>query len=96
MRMMSVKEYAVKMASSVSLIRRMCAEGILPSVKIGKSYKIDVERADEYFREQIDARMAKPNKAVVRIQKLTTGKDFLSKLDELQKGVRVSEQKQMC
>lgn len=96
MRMMTVKEYAIKMASSISLVRRMCAEGILPSVKIGKSYKIDVDRADEYFREQIDARMAKPSKPVVRIQKLTTGKDFLSKLNELEKGVKSVEQKQMC
>lgn len=58
MQMMSVKEYAEKMASSTSYIRQMCAEGILPSVKIGKSYKIDVARADAYFRQQIDDRLA--------------------------------------
>lgn len=58
MQMMSVKQYAEKMASSASQIRQMCANGILPSVKIGKSYKIDVARADEFFRQQIDARLA--------------------------------------
>lgn len=58
MEMMGVKDYAKKMASSESQIRQMCADGILPSIKIGKAYKIDVARADEYFTRCIDERMA--------------------------------------
>ena len=92
--MMSVKEYAEKMASSVSYIRQMCAEGILPSVKIGKSYKIDVDRADEYFRKQIDERKAKPKKPVIKV-KLTKSTDFLERLHEM-KGAIGREQEQVC
>ena len=81
--MMTVKDYAQRMASSVSYIRQMCAEGILPSIKIGKAYKIDVEKADEYFRKRIDERMAKPKKKVVRVQKATKNTDFVNKLKEM-------------
>lgn len=94
MRMVTVKQYAEKMASSVSYIRQMCAEGILPSVKIGKSYKIDVDRADEYFRKQIDERMAKPKKPVIKV-KLTKSTDFLARLHEM-KGAIGREQEQVC
>ena len=93
--MMTVKDYAQRMASSVSYIRQMCADGIIPSVKIGKSYKIDVERADEYFRQRIDERLAKPKKQVVRVPKLTKGSDFVAKLKEMQKGLKY-EQEQVC
>lgn len=48
--MLSVKDYAAKMSCAESTIRRMCQQGILPSIKIGTGWKIDVERADEYFR----------------------------------------------
>lgn len=40
MKMVTVKQYALKMASSESQIRQMCADGIIPSVKIGKGYKV--------------------------------------------------------
>lgn len=93
--MMTVKDYAQRMASSVSYIRQMCAEGILPSIKIGKAYKIDVEKADEYFRKRIDERMAKPKKKVVRVQKATKNTDFVNKLKEMRANIKY-EQEQVC
>ena len=93
--MMTVKDYAQRMASSVSYIRQMCADGILPSVKIGKAYKIDVEKADEYFRKRIDERMAKPKKKVVRVQKATKNTDFVNKLKEMRANIKY-EQEQVC
>ena len=92
---MTVKDYAQRMASSVSYIRQMCAEGILPSIKIGKAYKIDVEKADEYFRKRIDERMAKPKKKVVRVQKATKNTDFVNKLKEMRANIKY-EQEQVC
>ena len=94
--MMTVKEYADKMASSASYIRQMCAEGIIPSVKIGKAYKIDVEKADEYFRKRIEERMTeKPKKQVVKVAKPTKGADFVKKLKEMRANIKY-EQEQMC
>ena len=95
--MMTVKEYAEKMASSVSYIRQMCAEGVIPSVKIGKAYKIDVELADEYFRKRIEERMTteKPKKQVVKVVKPTKGADFVKKLKEMRENIKY-EQEQMC
>ena len=93
--MMTVKDYAQRMASSVSYIRQMCADGILPSVKIGKAYKIDVEKADEYFRKRINERMAKPKKKVVRVQKATKNTDFVNKLKEMRANIKY-EQEQVC
>lgn len=91
MQMMSVKQYASKMASSESQIRQMCADGIIPSVKIGKGYKIDVDRADEYFAREINKRMAeakrKDERKVMRVPKTKKSSSFLGKLDELLKGV---------
>ena len=56
--MMTVNEYAKRMASSASQIRQMCADGIIPSVKIGKGYKIDVERA-ESAKKRAEERLQK-------------------------------------
>ena len=94
--MMTVNEYAKRMASSESQIRQMCADGIIPSVKIGKGYKIDVERADEYFRKQIEERLiAKPAKKVVRVTKTTKSSDFVNKLKQIRSELKY-EQEQVC
>ena len=96
MQMMGVKEYAEKMSASASQIRQMCADGIIPSVKIGKGYKIDVERADEYFRKQIEERLtAKPAKKVVRVTKPTKASDFVNKLKQIRSELKY-EQEQVC
>ena len=94
--MMTVNEYAKRMASSASQIRQMCADGVIPSVKIGKGYKIDVERADEYFRKQIEERLtAKPAKKVVRVTKPTKASDFVNKLKQIRSELKY-EQEQVC
>ena len=89
MRMMTVKAYAEKMASSASQIRQMCADGILPAVKVGKGYKIDVERADLYFARKIDERLSearkKDDRKIIRANKRKSESTFLAKLDELKK-----------
>lgn len=66
--MMSVKDYAKKMGTAESTIRKMCNPGGLlftVSDKIGVGYKIDVEAADEIFRQ----RMEKKQPAAVRVQR---------------------------
>lgn len=80
MQLMTVKAYAAKMASSESTIRRLCKQHILPSVKIGVGWKIDVEAADEYFRRQISRRPAPARKV-----KKSTGESFLKMVDRMKK-----------
>lgn len=80
MQLMTVKAYAAKMASSESTIRRLCKQRILPSVKIGVGWKIDVDAADEYFRRQISFRPAP-----VRQIKKSTGESFLEMVDKARK-----------
>lgn len=80
MQLMTVKAYAAKMASSESTIRRLCKQHILPSVKIGVGWKIDVEAADEYFRMQISSRPA-PARQI----KKSTGESFLEMVDKARK-----------
>lgn len=59
MELMTVRDYAAHVRSSESTIRNMCRQGILPSVKIGVGWRIDVERADDYFRKAMTLREAK-------------------------------------
>lgn len=49
--MLTVKEYAACVNLPVSTVRQLCAEAKLPSVKVGKAYRILKEDADEYFRQ---------------------------------------------
>ena len=49
---MSVKAYAEKIGGKVSTIRKMCADCVLPSVKIGVPWFVFVDEADEYYRQQ--------------------------------------------
>lgn len=58
--MMTVKDYAARMAASPSTIRALCSQGILPCVKIGRGYKIYEQEADNYFRSQ----MVKPRQGM--------------------------------
>jgi excisionase family DNA binding protein len=87
--MMTVNNYAKRMAASASQIRQMCADGILPSVKIGKGYKIDVERADLYFSMKIDERLnearKKEERRVIRTHKQKANSTFVEKLKALKK-----------
>jgi excisionase family DNA binding protein len=89
--MMTVNEYAKRMASSASQIRQMCADGILPSVKIGKGYKIDVERADLYFARKIDERLnearRRDDRKIIRTNKRKSESTFLASLDALKKKI---------
>lgn len=103
MLMATVKEYAAKMASSESQIRAMCAKGIIPSVKIGKGYKIDVEKADEYFRERIDERLTQAQRQeevrmVKQHSKRRTGESYIDKINKiLKEGVgKKHEQEPLC
>lgn len=57
MELMSVRDYARKVSSKEATIRNMCKKGILPSVKIGVGWKIDPEKADEYFQAKMAERL---------------------------------------
>ena len=101
MRMVTVKQYAAKMASSESQIRQMCADGIIPSVKIGKGYKIDEERADLYFAMEIDKRLneqrKKDDRKIIRANKKKSSSTFITRIDELiRKGIKKNEQDSVC
>lgn len=86
LKLMSVKDYAKKMACAESTIRKMCAPGgILFAVsdKIGVGYKIDAEAADEIFRE----RMAKKLPALQRPKRKPCS-DFLAEIAARQRELK--------
>ena len=90
--MVTVKQYAEKLGVAVSTIRQMCADAILPSVKVGKSYRIFEDEADAYFRQQwLDKKAAKERReqrrTIVKLAAKGNGGDFLARLAELRKGV---------
>lgn len=90
--MVTVKQYAEKLGVAVSTIRQMCADAVLPSIKIGKSYRIFEDEADAYFRQQwLDKKAAKERReqcrTVVERAPKGNGGDFLARLAELRKAV---------
>lgn len=90
--MVTVKQYAAKLGVAVSTIRQMCADAVLPSVKIGNSYRIYEDEADAYFRQQwLDKKAAKERReqrrVVVECAPKGNGGDFLARLEELRRGV---------
>lgn len=90
--MVTVKQYAEKLGVAVSTIRQMCANAVLPSVKIGNSYRIYEEEADAYFRQQwLDkkAERERRERREVTIKPAASGKssDYLTRLAELKKEV---------
>ena len=90
--MVTVKQYAAKLGVAVSTIRQMCADAVLPSVKIGNSYRIYEEEADAYFRQQwLDKKAAKERReqrrTVVKRTARGNGSNYLERLAELQKEV---------
>lgn len=90
--MVTVKQYAAKLGVAVSTIRQMCADAVLPSVKIGKSYRIFEEEADAYFRQQwLDkkAERERREQRKVTVKPAASGKssDYLTRLAELKKEV---------
>lgn len=86
---MTVREYAARVASSEKKIRDLCKTGVLPSLKIGVGYKIDIRRADEYFARQVDRRQAELAGKKVRKEKKTTR----AEMDEAYKGVSFVKRK---
>lgn len=90
--MVTVKQYAEKLGVAVSTIRQMCANAVLPSVKIGNSYRIFEEEADAYFRQQwLDkkAERERRERREVTVKRAPSGKssDYLTRLAELKKEV---------
>ncbi len=89
---MSVKAYAEKIGGKVSTIRKMCADCVLPSVKIGVPWFVFVDEADEYYRQQWVNRKAaadeqKRRRTVVERTPKGNGGDYLERLAELQREV---------
>lgn len=92
--MVTVKQYAEKMNLAVSTIRQMCANAVLPSVKVGKSYRIYEDEADAYFRQQwLDKKAEKERReqrrTVVKRTLKGNGSNYLERLAELQREVSI-------
>ncbi len=92
--MVTVKQYAAKLGVAVSTIRQMCADAVLPSVKIGKSYRIFEEEADAYFRQQwldkkAERERREQRRTVVKHAANSNGSNFLERLAELKKEVSI-------
>ncbi len=93
--MMTVKEYAAKVGVPVSTIRQMCADAILPSVKVGVGYRIFEEKADAFFERCWEERKARKERsekrAVFRQQpkrkSVGSADDFIAKLRAMRSGV---------
>lgn len=56
---MSIKEYARRAGCGYESIRRLCQAGVIPSMKIGRAWSIDVAAADAHFKEQMQNRCEK-------------------------------------
>lgn len=90
--MVTVKQYADKMGIAVSTIRQMCANATLPSVKVGKSYRIFENEADAYFRQQwLDRKTAadeqKRRRTAIKSATRVSGSSYLERLSELTREV---------
>ena len=89
---MSVKAYAEKIGGKVSTIRKMCADCVLPSVKIGVPWFVFVDEADEYYRQQWLNRKAaadeqKRRRTLRKPQARVNGSTFLQRLAEMKQEV---------
>lgn len=87
MKLNSLKEYAAACGLPVRTLRRFCQEGILPALRVGRAYYVDVQAADEALRESVNLSTAK-RRAVPDIPDISScGKikkfDFLKELDRL-------------
>lgn len=95
MPMMTVKEYAAKIGAPVSTIRQMCADAVLPSVKVGVGYRIFEDKADVFFEKCWEARREKKESCQRRevFRKNTKRKsvgssdDFIAKLKAMRDGL---------
>lgn len=92
--MVTVKQYAAKLGVAVSTIRQMCADAVLPSVKIGKSYRIFEEEADAYFRQQwldkkAERERREQRRTIVKCAAKGNSSNYLERLAELKKEVSI-------
>lgn len=71
---MSIKEYAKRAGCGYESIRRLCQAGVIPSMKIGRAWSIDVTAADAHFKEQMQNRCEKfaPMRYIPRIAVIRT------------------------
>ncbi|MGM9583197.1 MAG: hypothetical protein ACI3WU_05735 [Phascolarctobacterium sp.] len=86
---MSIKEYAQRAGCGYECIRLLCCSGVIPSMKIGRKWSIDVAAADAYFKEQMQQRCEKtapmryaPRVAVIR------STNVRDSLENMQKTIR--------
>lgn len=86
---MSIKEYARRAGCGHEYLRRLCQAGVIPSLKIGRSWTIDVMGADAHFREQMVERVEKtaPMRAAPRVTVLRSS-NVSEQLAKMQSSVR--------
>lgn len=86
---MSIKEYARRAGCGHEYLRRLCQAGVIPSLKIGRSWTIDVMGADAHFREQMQERVEKtaPMRSVPRVTVLRSS-NVSEQLAKMKKSVR--------
>lgn len=86
---MSIKEYARRAGCGYEHLRRLCQAGVIPSLKIGRSWTIDVMGADAHFREQMQERLEKtaPMRSVPRVTVMRST-NVTEQLAKMQSSVR--------
>ena len=62
--MLTTAEVADLFRVSQLTIRRWCASGMLPALKLGRGWRISKERLDSLIEEQIDIGMAQRDPSV--------------------------------
>lgn len=95
MKFVGIKEYANARGLTYTTVYDLCRDGTLPSVRIGRRHKIEIEGADRYFNEQIAARQEKRQKMKqpiilsARASNQITG-NYLTQLNSMLKGAVMS------
>lgn len=82
MRLMTVAEYAKYLGASVNTVRNMCTYGKLPAVKIGKSWRIDADKADMMFQDKAEENFLPYNK-----------ERFLARINQKIRGLKNEQEK---
>lgn len=88
MMMLNAKDYSQQRGYPLKTIRRLCRTRILACTQVGRVYYIDVDLADEYFREQAEkARLASEQKKTARQPRCTkaAGVNYMDSLKKLRR-----------
>ncbi len=85
MRLTSLKEYAIRCGLPVRTLRRLCQEGKIPAMQIGRAYYVDTDAADAELAETVQQSTNRKRIHIVEPDKVRRVKkfDFLKALAEV-------------